>query len=101
MNDAVTMGLLEGVGDLNGVIERLRQGQWSLPQPFRQRLALKALQHEEVGPVVLADIVQHADVRVLQGCDSSRFAQETAAALRLLLQLRGQNLDGDDTIEAG
>jgi hypothetical protein len=41
-----------------------------------QRFALEVLHDDEVGAAVAADVVQHADVRMLQACDRLRLALE-------------------------
>jgi hypothetical protein len=81
----------ERVRDLRTVSQHLVHRQWSRPNPRRQRFALDQLHHEVVGP----DIVERADVRVIECCDGTCLAVETLAKARCA------DLDGDRTIEAG
>ena len=53
-----------------------------------QRLALEQLHHDERPPVVLADVVDRADVRVVQGGRRPRLALEALERLRVLRQRR-------------
>ena len=85
MNDAAPMGGLHGIEHLLRQGQRLGNGQRPL-----QRLALDVLHHEVVGP----DVVQRANVRVIQLRDGSRFALEALAERAQVL------LDCDDAIQA-
>ena len=73
--------------------------QRALRQPIGERLAFEARHDEEVGAVVLADIVERADVRVIEGRDRFGFALESLAAIRVGRGFVGQNLDRDGAIE--
>src|SRR5439155_11637447 len=50
---------------------------------------------------MLADIVERADARVLERGNRTRFALEPLFELRIGSAMLGQNLDGDDAIQAG
>ena len=50
--------------------------------------------------VVLADIVERADVRVSEGRDRARFALESLAELRVGGKDARENLDGDGAVES-
>ena len=60
-----------------------------------QRLAVDVFEHEIAWP----DVVQLADVRMVQGRDRTRFVFESAQAIRVIGHRRGENLDGDVAIE--
>ncbi len=51
-------------------------------------------------PVLLADVVERADVRMVELRDRAGFAVEPLAELRISGEGFGQDLDGDDAIEA-
>ena len=51
-------------------------------QPIRQRLAVEALHDEKVDAVLVADVVEGADVRMIQRGDRLRFALEPRPANR-------------------
>ena len=67
----------------------------------RQRLARQVLHHEVGGAVMLADVVQRADVRVVQPGDGLGLALEAGTAVGVGAELGRQDLDGDAAIEAG
>ena len=55
-----------------------RHGRPRPGQPRPQRLALEQLHHEEERPLMIPDIVQGADVRMVEAGDGLRLALETA-----------------------
>ncbi len=59
----------------------LVEWQCALLQPLRQRLAVEILHDQEVDPVLGADVVERADMRMVQGGDRS------GLALKPLLQI--------------
>ena len=70
MDDPRAVRLVERVRDLNrerqGLVERHR----AFPsQPVRERLAFEILHHQEVDAILVADVVQRADVRMIQRGD--------------------------------
>jgi hypothetical protein len=68
-------------------------------QPLGKRLSLEVL-HDQVGrTLVLADIVESADVWVIQCRDGAPFPIEALAKLRIAGKLRGKNLDRDRAVE--
>src|SRR5206468_12840677 len=50
--------------------------------------------------ILAADVVERADVRVVQASDRARLALEAHAALAALLRLRRQDFDGHGAIDA-
>ena len=57
--------------------------------PILQRLALEQLHHHELLAVVLADVVERADVRMVQDRDDARFALEALDRLGVAHSLVG------------
>ena len=51
-------------------------------------------------PLLFAEVVDRADVGVVEGGDGAGLALEARAAVRVGAQLGGQDLDGDRAIEA-
>jgi len=92
-------GQLVGVrrGQFRGQRHRQRPG----AQPVGQGLALDILHRHEVNAVALADVVDDDDVRVVQAGGQLRFAREAQAPIGVGGKLRGQDLEGDVSIEPG
>ena len=83
VHDAAVVRLDEGEGDLPGDADGVREVEPPAPHPLRQRLALDVL-HDDVRPVrILADVVDRADVRVIDGRRQARLAKH--APLRLIV----------------
>ncbi len=60
------MGLVEGVSDLGAVAQHLIGWQRAFLESLGQRLALEVLHHQEHRAVLLAHVVERADVRMVQ-----------------------------------
>src|SRR5262249_7484523 len=58
-----------------------------------ERLALQVLEHEVVDPALVTDVVEHADVGVVEGRDRPRLALEALAQLGVPGEVLGQHLD--------
>jgi hypothetical protein len=85
MDDARAVGGVERIADLASVLQDVVELEWAL-----ERFSLDVLHHQ----IVRADVVQRADVRMIEGGDRTRFALEPVRERRL------QNLDRDRAIQA-
>src|SRR5215471_18396986 len=72
VDDPPRVRSLESVGDLDGELERLVERQSPCVQSVLQGLAVKELHHEEGLPFVFVDVVDRADVRILEGGGGAR-----------------------------
>ena len=104
MHDALPMRAIERGGDLGRTAQRLIERERALLEARRQRLALEMLQHQEVerapiGGHVPADVVQRADVRMIERGHRARLALEALPRLRVAGDLRRQHLDRDAAIQ--
>ena len=84
MDHAVAMGVIERAGNLDGIAQRLIQRQRPFLQPLRERIAFQILHHQVIDVVLLADIVERADMRVIQAGNRAGLTLEALAQLRLL-----------------
>ena len=100
VDDAVSVGRLKGVRDLDAEAEYLRERQRPAFDTCRQRLAFEQFEDEVLGVVLSADVVQAADVRVIERRDRLGLALEAGAELRVTRQLRREHLHGDRAVEA-
>ena len=76
MDDSVSMGVIEGAGDLNRRREPLLKRHMASRQAGGQRLAFQVFHDEKVGSILMSDVVQGADVRMIQRRDRARLALE-------------------------
>ena len=100
VDDPRGMGLREAFGDLRRVVEgRPAEGGPSPGEERPQRAAVHQL-HHDVGPaVVVADLVDRHDVRVVEGGGRARFLLEADQAIRVRGDVPRQDLDGHLTTE--
>ena len=91
---------LKGVRDLDPEAEYLCERQRPAFDTCGQRLAFEQFEYEVLGVVLSADVVQAADVRVIERRDRLGLALEPCAELRVTRQLRREHLHGDLAVEA-
>ena len=90
MNDALGVRLDQRRHDLRGIQQRRFHRERSAFQPCRQRFALHQFHHQVVRP----NVVERADVRVVQRGNRARLALETGAELLV------SDLDGDGAAQS-
>jgi hypothetical protein len=81
MHDPSSVGLVEGVCNVNRELQRLGKRQRAPRQSVRQGLAFQVLHDEERRAVLLTHVVQRADVRMIEMRDRASFAVEPLAEL--------------------
>jgi hypothetical protein len=79
VNDAVSVCRFKGVRDLDAKAEDLCERQRPAFDTGRQRLAFEQFEYEILGVLLSADVVQAADVRVIEGRDRFGLALEAGA----------------------
>ena len=99
MHDPGAMREGQALGDLDRAGDRLRRWHRSVRQPRRQRRAVELLHHQEHRAVLLADVVQRADVGMGEGGDCRRFPFEARPASGVVGEFPRQHLDGDAALE--
>jgi hypothetical protein len=100
MHDARAVGPVQGGRDLDRIPERLIKRQRALGQSIGQGFPFEVLQHQEVGAILMPDIVERANVRVIQCRDRAGFALEALAPIRVAGDVGGEHFNGDRPIEA-
>ena len=69
-------GLVQRIRYLDGDLQRLIQRQRAFLQPLCQRLPLQVLHDQEVDPVLTPDVMERADMRMVQAGNGLRLALE-------------------------
>ncbi len=93
VDDSRAMRCLQRIGNLDGQLEQRVQRQRSRADPLLQRRPLEILHHDERPPVLLADVVDRADIRVIQRGGRPRFAREPGQRCWILRELRRDELE--------
>src|SRR3990170_5702738 len=101
MRGAFAMRLVERVSYLDGVAQHLLKRQRPFEQSRGQRLTLQILHDEILGARLLADVIEHADVRVLEVGDGFSFALESLAQLGVEREMLRENFDSHVAIQTG
>ena len=86
------MRFVEGVRDLNGILERQAHRERPALQAVRQRLSVEVLHDQEGGPAFIADVIQRADMRMIEVRDRARFALEALAIVGITSEALGRIL---------
>ena len=101
VDDAVAVGLTEPDGNLDGDGEGLLNGQRSACEPRPQRLAVHVGHaDEDLATGGLVDLVDCAYVGVVDRARGLRLVREALARGRVAGELRRQELEGDEALEA-
>ena len=100
VHDAVSMRVVQRVGDLDGGAQREWQRQRAVLQSPREGRAVDILHHQEDGRAVLTDVMERADIRMRDAGDGARFVAEPFdPAAGRVHELAREQLDGDGPIE--
>ena len=100
MRDALPVRFVERVGDLDRNLQRLVEGQRPFLEARGQRLAVEMRHDQIVRAIDAADVVDAADVRMVQGRDGASLALEAGSQIGIASDLTWQDLDRDRPIEA-
>ena len=74
--------------------------QASFFQTLLERLPIDILHNEVMNPVLFANVVERADVRVVQAADGLSFALESFTQIRAVGQMLREDFDRNRAVEA-
>ena len=100
MDDAALVRAVERVGHLNSEIDDIVGLERRAREAIAQGLPLQQLHHDEGLAFVLADIVNRADVGVIEAGRGPRFADQPLDRLAIPGQLFRNELEGDRAAKA-
>jgi hypothetical protein len=93
MNDSRAVRHIESIRNLPAYLQDLIDWERAFLKPLRQRLSFHAFHYQVVDAILMADVVQRADVRMVQLRHGLRFARKSLRELGL------RNLERDRAIE--
>src|SRR5579872_1070112 len=100
MDDALGVGGIESVGDLNSYLHQ-RAGLQGAPQhQVGESAALEILHGQEGATIVLADFEYGANIGMIEGGGGAGFALKTLQSLGIARQVLGEKLERDHAAEA-
>jgi hypothetical protein len=101
VDDALGVGGVERVGNFDAEIEKKLQIQGTSADGMFQRFAVETF-HGQVGLAVgFSDVVDGANVGMIQRGGGARFATEALERLRVFGQFIGEEFQGDEAAEVG
>jgi hypothetical protein len=101
MDDAVIVRGFQRIGHLRRVLQGIVQRQAAMSgDPIVESLAFDVLHHEEASTVFVADVVQGADVRMVQTGNGLCFTMEARQPIRIVGEMFGKDFDSDRSSEA-
>jgi hypothetical protein len=99
MNDSSAMRAVERARDLNGIADDLIDRERGAVNACLKGFTFEILHDEERRALVLADVIESADVRMIKRGNRPGFVLESLSELRIAGELGSEHLDGDDAIE--
>ena len=100
VDDPPPVRLVQRIRDLDGNRECLIEWQRTLLQPLGHDLPVEILHDQEVDAVPVADVVEMADVRVVQRGDRAGLELKSLLQVRIGGDMLGQHLDSDSAVQA-
>jgi hypothetical protein len=100
MNDALGVGGVEGVDDLDGQREKNLHLQRTSGDAVLQRHAGEELHGDEGMAILFSNVVNGADIGVVQGRCGLRFALKAGEGLGIAGNVIGQELEGYEAMQA-
>ena len=94
------MGAVERVGDLDREAEGLIDRNRAAGDAVGERLAVEKLHHQKIALAIATDVVERADVRMIEARDRARLALQSRAELRVRGELGGEDFHRDVAPEA-
>ena len=101
MNNAVIVCRDQRISDLPGVLQCIVHTKRAHGDAVVERLTLDVLHDQEVRAVLVADIVQGADVGMVETGNGVGFTTEARQPLRITGEVFRKDLDGDGPSETG
>ena len=100
MHDAVAVRRVEPVGNVNGNAEQFFGFERPVQDRVPQGRAVKELHRHEGAAVFLADVVNGADVGMVQRRSRLGLAPEARKRLRVAGHVIGKKFEGDEPVKA-
>ena len=99
MHDSLRMSCIESVGHLRSQIQDLFHFERLSADQVLERLPLQQFHGDEVLPVRFVDLVDRADVRMIERRRGEGFPLEAFASSRIVLHFRRQELQRDMAVQ--
>ena len=95
------VGGIEGVGDFDGEVEEAIEFHGTASDEVLEGLPFETFHGDEGPSVFFADVVDGADVGMVESGGGFGFAAKAAERLRIFGEVVGKKFQGDEAVEAG
>jgi hypothetical protein len=100
VDNSFRVGCIKTIRDLNGQVENSCSFHRMAADALLQRRAFETFHHDERSPICLANVINRANVRVIERRGSFRFPFKAFEHLRILRQFFREEFQGYGTIQA-
>jgi hypothetical protein len=100
MDDALGVGDVESIGNLNSEVKDLRKWKRVAMNMLAQGLAVNEFHGDERTMILLANVVDGANAGVVESGSGVGFAAKALQSLGILRHVFGQKLEGDGAVQA-
>ena len=100
MDEPLTVGCVEGAGDVLRTAERLGDRHRGSLEPCRQSLAVEQRHHEVERARLFADVEQRTNVRMIERRDAAGLTLKALTGGRIDSEFRRQHLDGHGPLQS-
>ena len=100
MHDPFAVGGVECVGDVDGKRQQGFQVQRTVADQVLERPAFEIFHDDEGTSVLLANVIDGADIGMVQARSGLGFAAKAAKGVRIVGDIIGKELEGDEAVQA-
>ena len=100
MNNVFAMSRVERIGNLDAVLQNEFGLEGMIADLIGERLAHQQFHHDKLLAIMFFDLIDGADVGMVEGGGRAGLAQEARRNFRAALETIGQHLDGDAASQA-
>lgn len=92
--------LFQPFANFDSVFQHQLRRHRSFHQPVGQGFPFQKFHHQEVDPILMADVMKRADVGMVQRRDCPRFSLKPLLRLRAVGKMRRKNFDGHAAVKS-
>src|SRR5690242_5602094 len=100
VDDAFTVRSIKGIGNFNGQREQSLQIEGAAANTMLEGDTFEVFHGDEGAAIFLSDVMNRADVGVIQSGSSLSLALESGKGLRIAGNIIGQEFEGDEAVQA-
>jgi hypothetical protein len=98
MDHSLPVRFIECIGDLDRIFQSFFKWKWTSRQAIGKGFSFEVFHDKEIHAVLVADIVERANMLMIESCDGLRFTFEPLSQFRAGCMF-GKNLDGNRSIQ--